>query len=206
MLLLVVGIFATPFAVNEVFGHGLGGDVAPPIDFGGMSVTVSTILDPSDITVGELDEANIAIRLYDTNSDQTLEKVTYRVEVWRSDELLARNLFYDIDGVLNLRVEPILDCSAPRLVDCAEYYASEHVSAPGALYVEGEGRPLVKGAIFDKGGLYNIRVDIEGATSPKTIVSQVLSYDTYVSIAQEQNYFIQSAQSRTNSSCCQNLL
>ena len=135
LLLLAVGIFATPFAVNEVFGHGLGGDVAPPIDFGGMSVTVSTMLDPSDITVGEIDEANIAIRLYDTITDETLEKVTYRVEVWRSDELLARNLFYDADGELNLRVEPVLNCAEPRLLDCADYYGSEHVSAPGALYV-----------------------------------------------------------------------
>lgn len=195
-MLVIVGIFTIPLAVNEVFGHGLGGDVAPPIDFGGMSVTVSTILDPSDITVGEIDEANIGIRFYDTITDETLQKVTYRVEVWRADELLARNLFYDVDGLLNLRVEPVLNCAAPRLVDCAKYFGSEHSSAPGALYVEGEGSPKIQGAIFDKGGLYNIRVDIEGATSPRTIVSQVLSYDTYVSVAQEQNYFIQTAQAQ----------
>ncbi|MFB5597457.1 MAG: peptidase [Nitrosopumilaceae archaeon] len=194
LLLLVIGIFVTPLTINDVFGHGLGGDVAPPIDFGGMAVTVSTILDPSDLTVGEFEDANIAVRFYDTLTDETLEKVTYRVEVWRSDELLARNLFYDVDGVLNLKVEPILNCVEPRLLDCAQYFGSEHSSAPGALYVEGEGRPLVKGAIFDKGGLYNIRVDIEGASSPRTIVAQVLSYDTFVSVAQEQLFTIKTAQ------------
>jgi len=139
LLLIIVGIFTIPLAIDQVYGHGLGGDVAPPIDFGGMSVTVSTMLDPSDLTVGEVDNANIAVRFYDTLTDETLEQVTYRVEIWRNDELLARNLFYDDDGLLNLKVEPILNCAEPRLIDCAKYFGSEHVSAPGALYVQGEG-------------------------------------------------------------------
>jgi len=196
LLLIIVGIFTIPLAIDQVYGHGLGGDVAPPIDFGGMSVTVSTMLDPSDLTVGEVDDANIAVRFFDTLTDETFEQVTYRVEVWRNGELLARNLFYDSDGLLNLKVEPVLNCAEPRLIDCAKYFGSEHVSAPGALYVQGEGRPVIKGAIFDKGGLYNIRVDIEGASSPRTLIAQVLSYDTFVSVAQEQNFFIQSAQAQ----------
>ncbi len=196
LLLIIVGIFTIPLAIDQVYGHGLGGDVAPPIDFGGMSVTVSTMLDPSDLTVGEVDDANIAVRFFDTLTDETFEQVTYRVEIWRNGELLARNLFYDSDGLLNLKVEPVLNCAEPRLIDCAKYFGSEHVSAPGALYVQGEGRPVIKGAIFDKGGLYNIRVDIEGASSPRTLIAQVLSYDTFVSVAQEQSFFIQSAQAQ----------
>ncbi len=35
------------------------------------------------------------IRFFDTLTDENLDKVTFRVEVWQSDELLARNLFYD---------------------------------------------------------------------------------------------------------------
>ncbi len=196
LLLIIVGIFTIPLAIDQVYGHGLGGDVAPPIDFGGMSVTVSTMLDPSDLTVGEVDDANIAVRFFDTLTDETFEQVTYRVEIWRNGELLARNLFYDADGLLNLKVEPVLNCAEPRLIDCAKYFGSEHASAPGALYVQGEGRPLIQGAIFDKGGLYNIRVDIEGASSPRTLIAQVLSYDTFVSVAQEQSFFIQSAQAQ----------
>ncbi|MCH6585752.1 MAG: peptidase, partial [Thaumarchaeota archaeon] len=57
-LLILIGIFSTPLVVDNVFGHGLGGDQAPPISFGGSQVTVSTQLDPSDITVGEIDDAN----------------------------------------------------------------------------------------------------------------------------------------------------
>jgi len=195
-LLFFVGLFSIPIFVGDVYGHGLGGDVAPPISFEGMEVTVSTQLDPSDITAGEVDSANMEVRFYDTLTDETLEKVTYRVEVWRSGDLLARNLFYDVDGILNIEIRPVTGCTEVLLWKCTSYFGSEHVSAPGALYVQGEGRPLIKGPIFDKGGLYNIRVDIEGASSPRTAVSQILSYNTFVSIAQEQNFVIQTAQAQ----------
>ncbi len=110
--------------------------------------------------------------------------------------MLARNLFFDLDGTLNIEVRPVFDCTEPEPWKCTTYGGSEHVSSPGALFVHGEGRPTIKGPIFDKGGLYNIRVDIEGATSPKTQLAQLLSYDTFVSVAQEQNYFIQTAQAQ----------
>jgi hypothetical protein len=193
LILILVGIFSIPVFVDDVFGHGLGGDQAPPISFAGMEVTVSTMLDPSDITVGDVDSANIQIRFFDTLTDSTLDNVTYRVEVWRSGDLLARNLFFDVDGILNLEVRPVFGCLEAEPWKCTTYFASEHVSSPGALYVQNEGRPLIKGPIFDKGGLYNIRVDIEGASSPKTMVAQTLSYDTFVSVAQEQDFVFQTA-------------
>ena len=138
----------------------------------------------------------MAVRFYDTLTDQNLDKVTYRVEVWRSGDLLARNLFYDVDGTLNVEIRPVANCTEPEPWRCTDYFGSEHVSAPGALFVQGEGRPVIKGPIFDKGGLYNIRVDIEGASSPRTAVAQVLSYDTFVSVAQDQDFVIQTAQAQ----------
>ena len=193
LFVALIGIFTISTLVPNAFGHGLGGDMAPPISFGGMSVTVSTQLDPADITVGEVTSANMKIRFFDTITDKNLDKVTYRVEVWRSGDLLARNLFYDLDGTLDIEIKPELGCKEIELWKCTKYYGSEHVSAPEALFAEGEGRTQIKGPIFDKGGLYNIRVDIEGATSPTALVADRLSYDTFVSIAQEQDFFIKSA-------------
>ena len=79
MLLSVLAIAAVPFLIDDAFAHGLGGDVAPPLSFGGMEVTVFTQLDPSDITVGEVDSANLSVRFYDTLTDVNLDQVTYRV-------------------------------------------------------------------------------------------------------------------------------
>ena len=69
-LFLLAAVFVTlPFLSVDAFGHGLGGVAAPPISFGGMEVTVFTQLDPADMTAGEVDSANIAIRFYDMLTD-----------------------------------------------------------------------------------------------------------------------------------------
>ena len=69
LILSLIAITAIPFLVDNAFAHGLGGDVAPPLSFGGMEVTVFTQLDPSDITVGQIDSANLSVRFYDTLTD-----------------------------------------------------------------------------------------------------------------------------------------
>jgi hypothetical protein len=202
-LIVIVGIFTIPILLPNAFAHGLGGDQAEPLSFGDMEVTVRTELSPSDITVGDIDSANMQIRFFDTLTDENLDKVTYRIEVWQSGELLARNLFYDMDGRLDVKIKPQTGCNETNLHECSTYGGSEHVSAPGALFVYGEdctddnldvcGRPSITGPIFVKGGLYKIRVDIEAATSPRTVLANLLSYETFVSVAQEQNFSIQTA-------------
>ena len=203
MLIAVIGILSIPIILPNAFAHGLGGDQAEPLSFGDMEVTVRTQLSPSDITVGEIDSANMQVRFFDTLTDKNLDKVTYRVEVWQSGELLARNLFYDLDGRLDVKIKPKSNCNENTLEECSIYGGSEHVSAPGALFVQGPActdenldicaRPSITGPIFVKGGLYKIRVDIEAATSPRTVLANLLSYETFVSVAQEQNFFIKTA-------------
>jgi len=192
LILSLIAITTVPFLVDNVFAHGLGGDVAPPLSFGGMEVTVFTQLDPSDITVGKVESANLSVRFYDTLTDVNLDQVTYRVELWRAGDLLARSLFYDKDGTLDIEIKPKFGCSADKLWKCTQYYG-EIEGTSGGLFARGDGRPVVDGPIFDKGGLYNIKVDIEGATSPKVMVAEPLSFETFVSIAQEQNFLIQTA-------------
>ncbi len=203
LLIIAIGIFTIPILLPNAFAHGLGGDQAEPLTFGDMEVTVRTQLSPSDITVGDLDSANMQIRFFDTLTDTNLDKVTYRVEVWQSGELLARNLFYDGDGRLDVKIKPKSGCDENPIETCTVYGGSEHASAPGALFVQGASctddnldicaRPSMTGPIFVKGGLYEIRVDIEAATSPRTVLANPLTYETFVSIAQEQDFLIQTA-------------
>ncbi len=203
LIITIIGIFTVSTILPDAFGHGLGGDQAPPISFGDMEVTVRVQLSPSDITVGEISSANMQVRFFDTLTDLNLDQVTYRIEIWQSGELLARNLFYDVDGRLDIKIKPKFGCDEISLIKCTTYGGSEHVSAPLALYVQGPActddnldfcaRPTISGPIFVKGGLYNIKVDIEAATSPRTLLAKLLTYETFVSVAQEQNFFIKIA-------------
>lgn len=190
IILILFFIFFIP--LNVAFGHGLGGDQAPPINFDGLNVTVSTILDPYDITVGDLYTANMEVRFFDLNSNKNFKEVTYRIQVWRSGDLLANKLFYAVNGQLDVEIRPVYDCIKDILWKCTTYFGAEHTIS-GGLFAQGEGRPLIQGPIFDKGGLYNLKVDIEGAISPKTLVAQRLSFETFVSVAQEQNFILPTA-------------
>ena len=185
-------MFSIPIISDDVFAHGLGGDQAPPISFAGMEVTVATALTPSDITVGEIDSANLSIRFFDTLTNTNLEKVTYRVEVYQSGDLIAREYFYDVDGDLNVKIRPTQECFEPEPWRCTTY-AGTRETISGGLMSQGLGIPVITGPIFVKGGLYQINVVIDGATSPRTLVAQPLSYETFVSVAQDQFFSIPTA-------------
>jgi len=192
ILTVLVGLACIPLFSDDVFGHGLGADQAPPIDFGGMLVTVSTVMSPSDFTVGEVDRANLKVRFFDQGTNTNLESVTYRVQIFQAGELLAREIFYDKDGELNIQIRPQKECFESQPWRCTIYQGARDPIS-GGLYERGSGVPVIQGPIFTKGGLYNISVVIEGATSPKTLVAEPLEFDTFVSVAQDQYFSIPKA-------------
>jgi len=192
LLLTIVVLFTVTLFFNDVLA-----DEAPPgVDFSGMNLVVNADLEPPYLTGNESDKKSLSIGIFDTNTNQNLKKITIRVEIWQDDELLARNLFYDIDGILNIDVKPEKNCSESKLHLCTKYFGSEHVSAPGAIYIENEGSSLIKGPVFVKSGLYKIKVDLESATGPTTLVANVPSFETFVSITKEQDFVVQTAQAQ----------
>ena len=80
-------------------------------------------------------------------------------------------------------------------MDCTSYQGSEHISAPDALLCSKEKEDLLlKDQFLIKEDSTILRVDVEGATSAKNLLNQLLSYDTFVSVAQDQDFIIQTAQ------------
>ena len=142
ILAVLVTLTTIPLLSDDVFGHGLGGDVAPPISFAGMQVTISTIMTPSDITVGEVDSASLQIRFFDQNTDTNLESVTYRVEVHQSGKLLARETFFDRDGELNVEIRPKSVCFEAQPWMCTIYYGDREPISNG-LQERGTGVPVI---------------------------------------------------------------
>ena len=82
-------MLVVPAASQPASGHGTGWDQAPPISFSGMEVTVRTDLTPPDNTIGDIDDINMKIRFFDTLTDTTLEKVTYRISMLKSREIMS---------------------------------------------------------------------------------------------------------------------
>ena len=201
---LVISAAAANAVLPAAFGHHpQRGVQALPTIFEDMEVTVRIDPTPYPLEVGNVDTVNLKIRFFDILTDSTVEKVTYRIEIWKAEQLLARNLFYDDDGILYIEVRPDGDCDVAELWRCTSYEGSEHPIAPGALYVYGiecnDGnidvcaRPAITGPIFDRGGLYDIRINVESATGPKILLPEILSYHTSVSVAQEHDFLVHTA-------------
>ena len=189
MAIFALSIIAS-FAPAHAQHHS--GSLAPPVDFDGMAVALSSILSPEDYTIDESDSVNLSIRFFDSITNTNIDSVTYRVQIFHGENLLANEYFFDEDGDLNLDIRPTSGCAEKDLWKCTKYFGEKHPIA-GGYYARGDSRPTVQGPIFDQSGQYTLKVSIVGATNPKTMTTSDLYFETFLSIPEKQLFTIQTA-------------
>ncbi len=214
-LMCLVALVLIPVLVVDVLGHGLGVDRAPHIDFENRDVTVITKMNPSDMTVGDFSNAFMEVRFvevfeifsdkkikghicvekiggYSCKYDVPIKQTTFAVEVFKEEALLARQNFYAEDGILTVDIRPNNSCSIKEENPwmCTKYFGTEHPLVVNALYTFGQNNPVIDGAIFTEGGMYEITVKVLGAESPRSNLKDPLVFDLYISIAQEQLFWL----------------
>ena len=196
ILILKLGLLAIValviISVSPAYAQHHSGSLSPPIDFDGMSVALSSILSPEDFTFEDTKSANLSIRFFDAQTDTNIPSVTYRIQIFQGDNLLANEYFYDEDGNLDLEVRPTMGCENQELWRCTNYFGEKHPIA-GAYFARGDSRPVIEGPVFDNSGQYNVKVSIVGATNPKTMTTSDLHFETFLLIPEKQNFLIQTA-------------
>ncbi|NND87190.1 MAG: hypothetical protein HKM23_07720 [Nitrosopumilus sp.] len=190
VLLLFVGLFA--ISITPAYAQHHSGSLAPPIDFDGLTVALTTILSPDDFTFGDSNSVNLSIRFFDSNTNDNIPSVTYRVQIFHENSLVANEYFYDDDGNLELKIKPTMECQDQNLWKCTTYNGAKHAIA-GAYYARGDSLPTIQGPVFDKSGLYNIQVSIVGATNPKTMTTKDLLFETFLHLPDKQTFPIKIA-------------
>lgn len=73
-------IFFSIGVVPDIFGHGLGGEVLPPVTIGDKKATLSIGISPSVYDENN-PETNISLRLFHSDSSAIIEHVTYEFEL-----------------------------------------------------------------------------------------------------------------------------
>jgi hypothetical protein len=185
------------FSFNLAFAQHHGGEAAPPISFGNKQVTVSTVLEPADFIPGKHSSATLKVRFYDSQTNTNIEKVTYRVQIFSGETLLASQMFYDKDGELGVVIKPNSQCAEKELWRCTKYEGEKDLIVPSALTSSGNSPPIIKGPVFDKGGAYTVKVAIIGATNPKTQTAEDINFETTINIAHEQKFSIKTDKGQT---------
>ena len=193
IMAVVVLVFLIGVSSVDVFGHGTPGkDRAPVIDFENKNVTIEIKMSPSDITAGNFTNAFMTISFLDDDTGRLFEQSTYKVDVFRGEKMLARNLFYAKDDMVTIDIRPNDACDIDDWDEpwkCAVYHGTEHPITAG-LYTFGQSNPVIDGAIFTAGGLYHINVQVIGAGSVHSSLLDPLAFDLYVTVAQEQKFWI----------------
>ena len=189
-ILAVFLVLAIGIAVPSAFAQHHGGAQAPPVSFGEGEVTVSTSLNPPDFVPNKGEEANLKIRFFDAASNQNIENVTYRVQIFQGSDLVANKMFFDADGELDIIVQPNSACENKELWKCTTYYGEEDLIVPNALSSSSSSTPTIAGPVFDKSGEYTIKTAIIGAVNPKTVTEVDINFETVVVLPHEQIFTI----------------
>lgn len=196
--LLLFSILAlAAFSFNLSFAQHHGGTQAPPVSFGDKKVALGVELSPPDFVPSAGGTANVKVRFFDSITNTNIEHVTYRVQIYSGDKLLANQIFFDKDGELNFKVKPVSGCQEKDLWRCTTYEGEKDLIVPNALTSSGNDPPIIKGPVFDKSGTYDLKISILGATNPKTQTVQDIDFETSVSIAQEQQLSLSTSQGKT---------
>ncbi len=184
-------ILAIVVIIPSAYAQHHGGAQAPPVSFGEGEVTVNTSLSPPDFIPNKGDEANLKIRFFDAASNQNIENVTYRVQIFQGSDLVANKMFFDADGELDIIVQPNPTCENKELWKCTTYYGEEDLIVPNALSSSSSSTPTITGPVFDKSGEYTIKTAIIGAVNPKTVTDVDINFETIIVLPHEQIFTVQ---------------
>ena len=185
------------FTVHLAYAQHHGGEAAPPVSFGGRDVTVSAVLDPADFNPSKDSTAKLNVRFFDAKTNINIERVTYRVQIFSGETLVASQMFYDADGELTVKVQPKSECAEKEVWRCTKYEGNKDPVVPSALESSNISTPIMRGPVFDKPGQYTVKVAIIGATNPKTQTAQDIEFETKINIAQEQQFSLATATGKT---------
>jgi len=166
-------IFSFSLTPN-VFGHGLGGEVLPPVLIENKQTSLSIDITPS--IFDDNPEKFISLRLFDSNTDAIIEHVTFEFELKKDGKQIFKDIFHDELG--NLKIKVITDDS-------------------NNITIEGDKEPILngwmkndftslilRGPVFTSGGLYEYTVKILSINSDDNILNNEIMLNGAVSIAQ----------------------
>ena len=190
--LLVTFAVLLAISFSPAYAQHHSGSLSPPVDFDGLKLSLIALLTPDDFTVGDSENPNLSIRLFDSDTNINVKSVTYRIQIFHGDNLVANEYFFDEDGKLDLEIKPKSECIHQDLWKCTTYYGEKHPIA-GGYYARGDSIPVIQGPVFDKNGQYDVKVSIVGATNPKTMTTKDLLFETFVEIPQKETFLIKSA-------------
>ena len=182
-------IFLIIFGLSTgiAFGHGLGGEVLPPVTIENRDATLSIDVSPS-IYDPENPEHSVTLRLFDSNTEAIIEHVTLVLELKKDGNQIFRHTFHDELGNLNFLV----------ISDDSDKISINGVQEPiSGGWMKANDQPLtLTGPIFTSGGLYEYKVEILTIDSDENVLEQKVELEGAISLADIKNFQVSDSQKK----------
>ena len=186
-ILLFVATFCLFLSVGiipNVFGHGLGGEVLPPVTIEDKEATLSIEISPSVYDQNN-PETNISLKLFNSDSSAIIEHVTYEFELRKNGKQIFKDIFHDELGYLNIKV----------LTDDSNQVTIEGNKEPiSDGWMNKDFEPIiVRGPVFTSGGLYDYVVKILTIDSDSNILTDEIKLEGAISIAENNSFVVKNS-------------
>ena len=177
LLLILFLIFSCGFIINfnNVYGHGVGSEIFPPVELDGKLVSLEVSSSTNDPTI--TDDQQISISLIDFDSKITLRDVTFLIKSERGEQFLFEKEFKADNGFLVFNF--VSEDTASIIIN-----EKNNDDLFGSL-LGLESRLIdVKGPKLSEGGLYKFDISILSADDYSKKLEIPLVFNAGISIAQ----------------------
>ena len=178
-------IFLSLGSVPDVFSHGLGGEVLPPVTIQDKDATLSIGISPS-VYDEKNPETNISLKLYHTDSFAIIEHVTYEFELKKDGKQIFKDIFHDELGYLNIKV--LTDNSNEITIQ-----GNKEQLSGGWMNKDLESI-ILRGPVFTSGGLYDYTVKILTIDSDSNVLTDEIKLEGAISIAENNSFIVNDEQ------------
>ena len=175
LFLFAILIFSSLFAFDYAFGHGVGSETFPPVDFNGKQVTLELSSSKSDPETN--DDQQISISMIDFNSKITLRDVTFLVKSHRGETFLFEQEFKADNGFIVFNF--VSEDSDSIIIE-----EETNNGLFGSLLGFESRMVHVKGPKLSEGGLYKFDINILTADDYSQKLEEPLFFNAGISIAQ----------------------
>lgn len=175
LLLLTILIFSSLFVIDYAYGHGMGSETFPPVEFDGKQVTLEISSSKSDPKTS--DDQQISISMIDFDSKTTLHDVTFLIKSQRGETFLFEQEFKADDGFI---VFNFVSEDSDSIV--VEEKTDDNLFA--SLLGLKSRMINVKGSNLSEGGLYKFDISILTADGYSKKLVEPLVFNAGISIPQ----------------------
>jgi hypothetical protein len=181
LISICVIVFASFFSLENIYGHGLGYEVLPPVMLGdkevALEVTSAQYADPDST------DRQIVLSLFETSTAITVREVTYHITAYKGNDFLFEDTFQSDDGIFTMNFIP---------TESGEIQLQEEKEGSFFDSIVGMQKNVisVRGPIFESGGLYKFNVEILTADSYTNELEEPILYNVGLSVPDRTYYDI----------------